>query len=136
MAKHSGYDHYATGRRKSSIARVFIKKAGKGAFTVNGKDIGKYFSRDTSRMIAMQALLLTKHDKDLDLFVTVRGGGESGQAGAVRHGVARALARMDEGLKTLLRGATPDLIRRDDRMVERKKVALRGARGAPQYSKR
>lgn len=134
--QHQGYDHYATGRRKSSIARVFLKKSGKGNITVNGKALDKYFRRDTCRMIARQALVLTENDKSLDLKVTVTGGGESGQAGAVRHGIARALARMDEKLKVTLRAATPDLIRRDDRMVERKKVALRGARGAPQYSKR
>ena len=134
-ANIQGYDFYATGRRKSSVARVFLKK-GKGEIKVNGKDIKEYFKRQTAIMIAKQALFATNKDTELDLYVTVKGGGESGQAGAVRHGIARALAKMDDSLRVVLRNATPDLIKRDDRIVERKKVALRGARTAPQYSKR
>lgn len=132
---HKGYDGYATGRRKSSVARVFMRK-GKGKITVNGKDIDAYFHRETSRMVARQALVAADKEAGLDFFVTVKGGGETGQAGAIRHGIARALVVMDPGLKTVLRSATPDMIKRDSRKVERKKVALRGARRAPQYSKR
>ena len=130
-----GYDCYATGRRKSSVARIFLRK-GTGKITVNRRDINHYFGRLTSRMVALQALKVADMEGKLDFFITVRGGGESGQAGAVRHGISRALAKMDPALKPVLRAATPDLIRRDSRQVERKKVALRGARRAPQYSKR
>ncbi len=133
--RHPGYDGYATGRRKSSVARVFMRK-GKGSITVNGKDLDDYFRRETSRMVARQALAVADKGKELDFTITVKGGGESGQAGAVRHGIARALVGADPDLKPVLRSATPDLIRRDARQVERKKVALRGARRAPQYSKR
>ena len=133
--KAKGYDGYATGRRKTSVARVFMRK-GKGNITINGKDIEEYFRRDTAKMVARQALVVAEKGKDLDFYITVKGGGESGQAGAVRHGIARALVSADESIKIVLRAATPDLIRRDSRQVERKKVALRGARRAPQYSKR
>ncbi len=130
-----GYDNYATGKRKNAIARVFLRK-GNGKITVNGKKLSEYFCRETSRMIAQQALVATGQGDKLDLFITVKGGGESGQAGAVRHGIARSIAKMDADLKPVLRASKPDLITRDSRIVERKKVALRGARRAPQYSKR
>ena len=133
--KPLGHDHYATGKRKNAIARVFLR-SGSGKITVNGKKLEDYFCRETSRMIAQQALVATEHSKDLDLLITVKGGGESGQAGAVRHGIARGIAKMNADLKAVLRAAKPDLITRDSRIVERKKVALRGARRAPQYSKR
>ena len=126
---------YATGRRKRAIARVFLRE-GKGKIMVNKIDLKNFFRRETSRMIARQALVVTDTLKQVDLFITVKGGGESGQAGAVRHGIARALVKRDEAVKKVLRGAKPDLITRDDRQTERKKVALRGARRAPQYSKR
>ena len=133
--RHPGYDGYATGRRKSSVARVFMRK-GKGNISVNGKDLDKYFCRETSRMVARQALVTVGMGDGLDFYITVKGGGETGQAGAVRHGIARVLVGSNPALKPVLRAATPDMIRRDPRKVERKKVALRGARGAPQYSKR
>ena len=127
--------NYATGRRKSAVARVFLNK-GAGKIVVNGLDIKKYFHRETSIMVAKQALAVSGKGSDLDFTITVKGGGESGQAGAIRHGIARALVKLDPNLKVILRAASPDLIRRDSRKVERKKVALRGARAAPQYSKR
>ena len=122
-----------TGRRKSSVARVFLKK-GTGKITVNGKDIQAYFGRETSIMIAKQPLLLTNHAETFDIQVNVHGGGESGQAGAVRHGITRALIEYDESLRTPLRKA--GFVTRDAREVERKKVGLRKARRATQYSKR
>lgn len=127
--------HYATGKRKTSIARVFLRP-GKGNISVNGKPLDKYFRRASSRMIARQALAVTEKGADRDIFITVKGGGETGQAGAVRHGIARVLVQWDKELKPVLRRANPNLITRDRRKVERKKVGLRGARRAPQYSKR
>ncbi len=127
--------HYATGRRKRSVARVFLRP-GSGAVTVNSRKIEKYFVRETSLMIAKQALAVTDLGANIDLLITVRGGGESGQAGAVRHGIARALALYEPECKRKLRDSKPDLITRDDRAIERKKVGLHGARRAPQYSKR
>ena len=122
-----------TGRRKSSVARVFLKK-GSGKITVNGKDIQQYFGRETSIMIAKQPLVLTGNLEAFDLLVNVHGGGESGQAGAVRHGVTRALIDYDAALKPALSQA--GFVTRDAREVERKKVGLRGARRAKQFSKR
>lgn len=122
-----------TGRRKSSVARVFLKK-GTGKITVNGKDIGEYFGRQTSIMIAKQPLLLTDHAETFDVQVNVHGGGESGQAGAVRHGITRALIDYDAALKPSLSHA--GYVTRDAREVERKKVGLRGARRRKQFSKR
>jgi small subunit ribosomal protein S9 len=122
-----------TGRRKSSVARVFIKK-GNGAITVNGKPIEDYFGRQTSIMIAKQPLLLTQNDGAFDIKVNVHGGGESGQAGAVRHGITRALIDYDAGLKPGLSQA--GFVTRDAREVERKKVGLHGARRRKQFSKR
>ena len=122
-----------TGRRKSSVARVFLKK-GSGKITVNGKDIQQYFGRGTSIMIAKQPLALTENLESFDIQVNVHGGGESGQAGAVRHGVTRALIDYDAALKPALSQA--GFVTRDAREVERKKVGLRGARRAKQFSKR
>ena len=122
-----------TGRRKSSVARVFLKK-GSGKITVNGKDIQQYFGRETSIMIAKQPLVLTGNLEAFDVLVNVHGGGESGQAGAVRHGVTRALIDYDAALKPALSQA--GFVTRDAREVERKKVCLHSARRAKQFSKR
>ena len=128
-----GEYNYGTGRRKSSVARVFIKK-GAGAIIVNGKPVDNYFARETGRMIVRQPLELTNHTDTFDIMVNVYGGGESGQAGAVRHGITRALIDYDDTLKSSLKKA--GLVTRDAREVERKKVGLRGARWAKQFSKR
>jgi small subunit ribosomal protein S9 len=125
--------NYGTGRRKSSVARVFIKK-GNGQITINGKAIEQYFGRQTSIMIARQPLLLTANDAAFDIKVNVHGGGESGQAGAVRHGITRALIDYDAALKPALSKA--GLVTRDAREVERKKVGLHKARKRKQFSKR
>jgi small subunit ribosomal protein S9 len=122
-----------TGRRKSSVARVFIKK-GSGKITINGKDITEYFGRQTSIMIAKQPLVLTNHVEYFDIQVNLHGGGESGQAGAVRHGITRALIDYDQNLKPTLSQA--GYVTRDAREVERKKVGLHGARRRKQFSKR
>ena len=123
----------ATGRRKSSVARVFIKK-GSGKVTVNGKDIESYFGRQTSIMIAKQPLVLTANVETFDILVNVHGGGESGQAGAVRYGITRALMDYDINLKPELSAA--GYVTRDAREVERKKVGFRSARRRKQFSKR
>ncbi|HOB02781.1 MAG TPA: 30S ribosomal protein S9 [Casimicrobium huifangae] len=128
-----GNFHYGTGRRKSAVARVFIK-SGKGAFTVNGKPVDQFFSRETGRMIVRQPLVLTNNLDSLDIMVNVMGGGESGQAGAVRHGITRALIEYDAAYKPDLKKA--GLVTRDAREVERKKVGLRKARRRKQFSKR
>jgi small subunit ribosomal protein S9 len=125
--------NYGTARRKSSVARVFIK-AGKGEILVNGKPIAEYFARETSRMIVRQPLELTNHGTTFDIKVNVSGGGETGQAGAVRHGVTRALIDYDAALKPTLSKA--GFVTRDAREVERKKVGLHGARRRKQFSKR
>ncbi|MCW5626479.1 MAG: 30S ribosomal protein S9 [Burkholderiales bacterium] len=125
--------NYGTGRRKSAVARVFIKP-GKGSIEVNGKPVDVFFSRETGRMVVRQALELTNHVGTFDIFVNVTGGGESGQAGAVRHGIARALVEYDAALKPTLRKA--GLMTRDAREVERKKVGLHKARRRKQFSKR
>jgi len=122
-----------TGRRKSSVARVFLKK-GSGKITVNGKDIESFFGRQTSIMIAKQPLALTENLESFDIQVNVNGGGESGQAGAVRHGITRALIDYDAALKPALSAA--GYVTRDAREVERKKVGLRSARRRKQFSKR
>lgn len=122
-----------TGRRKSSVARVFLKK-GSGKITVNGKDIQDYFGRETSIMVVKQPLVLTENLESFDIQINVRGGGESGQAGAARHGITRALIDYDTGLKPALSAA--GFVTRDAREVERKKVGLRSARRAKQFSKR
>ena len=128
-----GEYNYGTGRRKSSVARVFIKK-GAGAIIVNGKPVDNYFARETGRMIVRQPLELTNHTDTFDIMVNVYGGGDSGQDGAVRHGITRALIDYDDTLKSSLKKA--GLVTRDAREVERKKVGLRGARRAKQFSKR
>ena len=122
-----------TGRRKSSVARVFLKK-GTGKITVNGKDIEAFFGRQTSIMIAKQPLARTENLESFDVQVNVHGGGESGQAGAVRHDITRALIDYDAALKPALSAA--GFVTRDAREVERKKVGLRSARRAKQFSKR
>lgn len=122
-----------TGRRKSSVARVFLKK-GSGQITVNGKDIEQFFGRQTSIMIARQPLVLTGNNEAFDIQVNVHGGGESGQAGAVRHGITRALIDYDAALKPQLSAA--GFVTRDAREVERKKVGLHSARRRKQFSKR
>ncbi len=124
---------YGTGRRKSSAARVFLRP-GKGSITVNGKSLDEFFGRETSRMIVRQPLELTKHTETFDVQVTVEGGGSTGQAGAIRLGIARALVEYDETLKGELRKA--GFMTRDAREVERKKVGLHKARRATQFSKR
>lgn len=125
--------NYGTGRRKSSVARVFLKK-GTGQIIVNGKPVDEYFARETGRMIVRQPLALTNHLESFDFKVNVRGGGESGQAGAVRHGITRALMDYDESLKPSLKQA--GFVTRDAREVERKKVGFHKARRRKQFSKR
>lgn len=133
MATKQPQYNIGTGRRKSAVARVFIK-SGKGDITVNGKPIDVFFSRETGRMIARQPLVLTDRLTSFDIMVNVDGGGESGQAGAVRHGITRALIDYDATLKPVLKQA--GLVTRDAREVERKKVGLRKARRRKQFSKR
>ena len=125
--------YYGTGRRKSAVARVFIKP-GKGQFNVNGKPVDEFFGRETGRMVVRQPLELTNNLTTFDIQVNVFGGGESGQAGAVRHGISRALIEYDAGLKPSLSAA--GLVTRDAREVERKKVGLHKARRRKQFSKR
>jgi len=125
--------YIATGRRKSSAARVFIKP-GKGDITVNGRSLDTFFGRETSRMIVRQPLETAEMAEKFDIKVTVRGGGNTGQAGAIRLGIARALIAYDESLRSPLRKA--GFVTRDAREVERKKVGLRKARRATQFSKR
>ncbi|MDN5753247.1 MAG: 30S ribosomal protein S9 [Nitrosospira sp.] len=125
--------NYGTGRRKSAVARVFIKP-GTGLITVNNKPVDDFFSRETGRMVVRQPLELTGNLTSFDIMVNIHGGGESGQAGAVRHGITRALIDFDATLKPLLSNA--GLVTRDAREVERKKVGLRKARRRKQFSKR
>ena len=125
--------HYGTGRRKTSTARVFLSP-GEGRITINGRSLDEFFGRETARMIVRQPLEATEmHDK-VDIEATVKGGGTTGQAGAIRHGIARALLELDEEMRAPLRQAGH--LTRDARMVERKKVGLHKARKRPQYSKR
>lgn len=128
-----GNYNYGTGRRKSSVARVFIKR-GTGKITINGRALDDFFKRETGRMIVMQPLQVTDNVETFDITVNVAGGGESGQAGAVRHGITRALIDYDAALKPTLSQA--GLVTRDAREVERKKVGLHKARRAKQFSKR
>jgi small subunit ribosomal protein S9 len=125
--------YYGTGRRKTSTARVFMTP-GTGAITVNSRSLDVYFGRETARMIVRQPLELTETVEKFDLFITVEGGGGFGQAGAIRHGITRALMSFDETLRPSLRAA--GFVTRDAREVERKKVGLRKARKRPQFSKR
>ena len=125
--------YYSTGRRKTSTARVFLRK-GKGDIIVNKRPLDTYFGRETARMIVRQPLETSNMLGDFDIKVTVRGGGMSGQAGAIRHGITRALIQYDSELRSSLRRA--GFVTRDARQVERKKVGLHKARRAPQFSKR
>jgi small subunit ribosomal protein S9 len=125
--------YYGTGRRKSAVARVFMKR-GSGAFVVNGKPVDEYFSRETGRMVVRQPLELVERLNEFDIKVNVIGGGESGQAGAVRHGITRALIDFDLELKPALSKA--GFVTRDAREVERKKVGFHKARRRKQFSKR
>jgi small subunit ribosomal protein S9 len=124
---------YGTGRRKTSAARVFLS-SGTGNITVNNQPLDQYFGRQTARMIVRQPLEVIEAIDKFDIKVTVRGGGNSGQAGAIRHGIARALVEQDESLRVSMRKA--GFLTRDSREVERKKVGLRKARKRPQFSKR
>jgi len=125
--------HYGTGRRKTAVARVYLRP-GKGAITVNGRPVDEFFSRETGRMVVRQPLELTKTAASFDIIVNVDGGGESGQAGAVRHGISRALLEADLKLRPSLKSA--GLLTRDPRMKERKKYGQKGARARFQFSKR
>ena len=125
--------YYATGRRKSSSARVYLRP-GKGEITINKRPIDVFFGRETSRMVVRQPLELTELLEKFDINVNVSGGGITGQAGAIRHGITRALIEYDEGLRSALRKA--GFVTRDARQVERKKIGFHKARKRPQYSKR
>ena len=125
--------YYGTGRRKNSTARVFIKQ-GNGQMTINGRTLEQYFGRPTARIVVAQPLELLDLNGKFDIYVTVTGGGISGQAGAIRHGLTRALMQYDESFRPALRKA--GYVTRDARSVERKKVGLHKARKRPQYSKR
>ena len=125
--------NYVTGRRKTATARVFLRP-GTGNISVNNRTIEQFFGRETARMVVRQPLELTGNTEKFDVYVTVQGGGISGQAGAIRHGITRALMEYDETLRSELRKA--GFVTRDAREVERKKVGLRKARKRPQYSKR
>lgn len=125
---------YGTGRRKSSVARVHLFPNGTGSITVNGRSIDEYFGLDTLKMLVRQPLEATGNTGKMDVVATVTGGGVSGQAGAIRHGLARALLQYDENLRPALKKA--GFLTRDPRMKERKKYGLKAARRAPQFSKR
>ncbi|HAA36172.1 MAG TPA: 30S ribosomal protein S9 [Gammaproteobacteria bacterium] len=129
----SGEIHYGTGRRKSSVARVYLTR-GSGNITVNRRSLDEYFGRETARMVVRQPLDTAELNDKLDITIRVTGGGGTGQAGAIRHGITRALMSYDETLREPLRKA--GFVTRDSRKVERKKVGLHKARKAPQYSKR
>ena len=132
-SNNSSAQNYGTGRRKSSIARVFLRK-GTGTITVNDRPLDEFFGRETARMIVRQPLTLTNHIETFDIIATTTGGGTTGQAGAIRLGISRALVEYDETLKLNLRKA--GFMTRDAREVERKKVGLHKARRATQFSKR
>ena len=125
---------YGTGRRKSSVARVHVFPNGTGSITINGRDIEEYFGLDTLKMIVRQPLVATASEGKVDVVATVKGGGVSGQAGALRHGIARALLLASEDNRPILKKA--GFLTRDPRMKERKKYGLKAARSAPQFSKR
>ena len=129
----SATEYYGTGRRKTSTARVFMR-SGAGSITVNKRPLDQFFGREVARMIVRQPLELVEMNDKFDINVSVAGGGSFGQAGAIRHGITRALMEYDESLRGTLRGA--GYVTRDAREVERKKVGLRKARRATQYSKR
>ena len=125
---------YGTGRRKSSVARVHVYENGTGSITVNGRDINDYFGLDTLKLVVNQPLVTTGVVGKVDIVVTVAGGGVSGQAGAIRHGISRALVLLNPEFRPALKAA--GFMTRDPRMKERKKYGLKGARRAPQFSKR
>jgi len=125
---------YGTGRRKSSVARVHLFPGGTGTITINGRDIDDYFGLETLKFIVRQPLAKTEMTEKVDIRATVKGGGVTGQAGAIRHGIARALLLVDENFRPQLKEA--GFLTRDSRMKERKKYGLKGARRAPQFSKR
>ncbi|ETX11772.1 MULTISPECIES: 30S ribosomal protein S9 [Marinomonas] len=129
----SATQYYGTGRRKTSTARVFLK-AGSGNLVINNRTLSQYFGRETAQMVVRQPLELVDATEKFDVYITVKGGGISGQAGAIRHGITRALMQYDETLRRTLRSA--GFVTRDSREVERKKVGLRKARRRPQFSKR
>ena len=129
----SATQYYGTGRRKTSTARVFLK-AGSGNLVINNRTLSQYFGRETAQMVVRQPLELVDATEKFDVYITVKGGGISGQAGAIRHGITRALMQNDETLRRTLRSA--GFVTRDSREVERKKVGLRKARRRPQFSKR
>jgi small subunit ribosomal protein S9 len=133
MATKQVEQKYGTGRRKTAAARVFLKP-GKGVISINGKTVDEYFGRETSRMLVRQPLELAESLNRFDIKITVTGGGPSGQAGAIRHGITRALIQYDEALRGPMRAA--GLVTRDAREVERKKVGFHKARRGTQYSKR
>ena len=126
--------HYGTGRRKSSVARVHLFEGGSGSITINGRDIEEYFGLETLKMVVRQPLNTSGVVGKVDIVATVAGGGVSGQAGALRHGIARALLQMDPEFRPALKAA--GFLTRDPRMKERKKYGLKAARRAPQFSKR
>ena len=128
-----GNYYYGTGRRKTSVARVFIKQ-GSGKIVVNDKPIDEFFTRETGRMVVRQPLVITNHQGTFDIMVNVVGGGESGQAGAVRHGIAQALSKFEPALRGAMK--TNGFLTRDSRVVERKKYGRAGARRRFQFSKR
>ena len=125
---------YGTGRRKSSVARVRLYQGGTGSITINGRDIDEYFGLDTLKLLVRQPLVTTNTLGKVDIVCTVAGGGVTGQAGAIRHGIARALLQVNAEYRPLLKSA--GLLTRDPRMKERKKYGLKAARRAPQFSKR
>jgi len=133
MAKKASTVFYGTGRRKSSIARVYVKP-GKGVITVNKRELDDYFGLETLKVVVRQPLVAIDGLDKYDITVTVKGGGTTGQAGAIRHGIARALCKADEEFRPVLKKA--GYLTRDPRMKERKKYGLKAARRAPQFSKR
>ena len=133
MAQPQKNTYYGTGRRKTSTARVYLR-SGKGEIRINDRTLDEFFGRETTRMIVRQPLVTVDMEKKFDVRVNVDGGGPSGQAGAIRHGITRALMRYDEALRSVLRKA--GYVTRDARAVERKKYGLHKARKRPQYSKR
>ena len=133
MAQPQKNTYYGTGRRKTSTARVYLR-SGKGEIRINDRTLDEFFGRETTRMIVRQPLVTVDMEKKFDVRVNVAGGGPSGQAGAIRHGITRALMRYDEALRSVLRKA--GYVTRDARAVERKKYGLHKARKRPQYSKR
>ena len=133
MAQPQKNTYYGTGRRKTSTARVYLR-SGKGEIRINDRTLDEFFGRETTRMIVRQPLVVVDMEKKFDVIVNVDGGGPSGQAGAIRHGITRALMRYDEDLRPALRKA--GYVTRDARAVERKKYGLHKARKRPQYSKR